>query len=52
MNDVGYGQFLNPNQLLKLILMHGGNHLELIIEYFYYLDQAFHRISFVELISL
>ena len=28
MNDLGYDQFSNPNWLLKLELMCGGNHLE------------------------
>ena len=28
MNDVGYGQLLNPNWSLKLLLMHAENHQE------------------------
>ena len=30
MNDLGYGQLLNPNRSLKLVLMHVGNYQELL----------------------
>ena len=36
MNDLGYGQLSNPNKSIELVLMHGVNHQEQII-YFYYL---------------
>ena len=52
MNDLEYGQLSNPNRSLKLVLMHGENHRETFLQYFYYLGQGFYRISFLELIFL
>ena len=50
-NDLGYGQLSNPNQLLMLLLKIIRNHRKHLLEYFHYLGQGFHHISFLELIS-
>ena len=46
MNNLEYNQLSNPNRSLKLVLMCIGNYRELILQYFYYLGQGFHHISF------
>ena len=51
MNDLGHGQLSNPNRSFKLVLMHLGNHRELLLRYFHYLGQSFNCISLLESIS-
>ena len=51
MNYLGYGQLSNPNRLLKLVVMRGGNYRELFLWYFHYISQGFRHISFLESIS-
>ena len=52
MNDLRYGQLSNPNWSLKLVLIHVGNHQELLFRYFHYTGQGFYCISFLESIFL
>ena len=51
MNNLGYSKFTNPNRLLKLLLMHRGNHWDHFLWYFHCLAQGLPCIWFLESIS-